>query len=148
MFCVYAVIDPDSGAFVYIGQTNELRRRKAQHKGDARKHLNNGMGSLFHRWLSDVLFVRRLEPEYRILFSCNDRKTAAVVEKDVIKAHAVRGCKLLNCVNYRPRREIGVKLRHQGYIASKSYSSNSSGFDAATPFSQFLYEVFEGLWKL
>jgi predicted GIY-YIG superfamily endonuclease len=65
---IYALIDPRDGALRYIGVSNNVNRRLAQHCRDTSKHTPKG------RWLAE-LQQQGLTPELEIIETIEGEKT-------------------------------------------------------------------------
>lgn len=87
MYYVYSLL---FGKHLYIGCTNNIRRRKDQHNGNAKKR----KGKL-GRFLNDNNIYLKRE-DFRILFSSDDRHEALMRERDIAKECDANGYEMLN----------------------------------------------------
>ncbi len=89
MYYVYKVEIPEHNA-IYIGCTNDIRRRKDQHNGNATTGL-----SYFGRFLSKI--GKRLEEsDLKVVREFNDRPDALKYEKNAVLALHGTGVNILN----------------------------------------------------
>ena len=65
MYWTYAILDPLSGLFVYVGQTNDFERRQRQHRAVHHKKGPFPSGSI-KIWLADAR-RRGIEPVFIVL---------------------------------------------------------------------------------
>ena len=79
MYYVYKVKLPFN--YVYIGTTNNIRRRKDQHNGNAKTEK-----SYFGKFLKENNIILKKD-DFEILFKSNDRKKALEVEEHYIKLY-------------------------------------------------------------
>lgn len=95
MFYVYAVIDPETNNPVYIGQTNDVKKRMAGHRSSAYRAMKYGRGFDFHMWLADLI-KKNIMPEVKILLECKTREGALEGERQIIHSLERRGNALQN----------------------------------------------------
>lgn len=89
MYYVYKISVDESGA-VYVGCTNNLRRRKDQHNGNARTGK-----SYFGRYLASIGKVLSTQ-DLKVIASFTDRAEALKVERDTVHALVKSDTTVLN----------------------------------------------------
>ena len=119
MYCVYKV---EIGQHVYVGCTNNLRRRKDQHNENARCRK-----SKFGRFLSDNGIILKLS-DFHILSKIEDREEALKVEKQTAINYEKEKMLLLND-NYssectRKGKNIGHTCKEYVIVDMQEHTAN------------------------
>lgn len=109
MYFIYELAFSDGSK--YVGCTNNIRRRKDQHNGNARNRK-----SRLGRYLDDMNIVLK-ESDFKIVESYTDRREAFRREREITKCYASNGVLLLNNMYSNTSTRIGVK----NYDSSKEY---------------------------
>ncbi len=95
MYTTYAIIDPTTRLFVYIGQTSNFERRKSEHlKPPRTKKTQHPPGSI-KLWLSEI-YARKITPQFLLLETVETEEESLLSECKWVEKIAAIGHPILN----------------------------------------------------
>lgn len=112
-FCVYGLVDPDSGRIRYIGKTNDIKRRFRVHINAAKNHAKY----MVHHWIRSILDSGK-SPHFRVLQLCFSPACALQAEVEWIARLKESGENLCNLTQ-------GGEGKHHGSLSTSTKHSIS-----------------------
>ena len=111
-FVTYAIADPQTGRYVYVGQTKDFEERRHAHLRRARRRPRIKTSNI-KTWLFDCL-SSGVSPEFVILEHCSSIEDSLASEQRWVERFASEANPLIN--RWRAHRTV---IKHFSSIASK-----------------------------